>query len=83
MLFTRVARKAFERLPRAASDAIERHIEALRLDPRPDGCRKLTGADDLWRIRVGDYRVVYSIEDRRVVITIIRIAHRKDIYRGL
>ncbi len=56
-------------------------IDRLAVDPRPSGVRKLTGADNLWRIRVGDYRIVYEIEDDRLVVLIVRIGHRRDIYR--
>jgi mRNA interferase RelE/StbE len=51
--------------------------------PRPAGCRKLTGADDAYRIRVGEYRIVYQIADKVLIVHIIRVAHRKDVYRGL
>jgi mRNA interferase RelE/StbE len=60
---------------------IQKIIENLAIDPRPPGFKKLSGADDLYRIRIGDYRVVYSIKDHIVQILIIRIAHRKDVYR--
>ncbi len=55
-------------------------IESLAANPRPSGCRKLRGYKDLWRIRVGDYRIVFIIDDDRKVVTITRIAHRKDVY---
>jgi mRNA interferase RelE/StbE len=56
------------------------HIQALADNPRPPGCRKLTGADQ-YRIRRGAYRVVYSIEDERRVVIVVKIGHRKDVYR--
>jgi mRNA interferase RelE/StbE len=55
-------------------------IESLAADPRPSGCKKLRGYKDLWRIRVGDYRVVYVIDDTRKKLSITRIAHRQDVY---
>jgi mRNA interferase RelE/StbE len=55
-------------------------IEGLAANPRPSGCRKLRGYKDIWRIRVGDYRVVYIIDDERKLVSITRIAHRKDVY---
>ena len=58
-------------------------IDGLARQPRPAGCTKLIGADDAYRIRVGDYRIVYQIMDRVLIVWIIRIAHRKDVYRGL
>ena len=63
--FARSARKELERLG----------------DPRPTGCRKLEGAEDLWRIRIGDYRIIYSVDDSRHVVDISAIRHRSDAYR--
>ena len=56
-------------------------IEALQVDPRPDGCKKLQGTSDLYRIRVGDYRIVYQIHDKELLILIIRVGHRSEVYR--
>ena len=56
-------------------------IEDLRNDPRPSGVRKLSAEDNLWRIRVGDYRVVYAIADDKLIVTITRARHRRDVYR--
>lgn len=58
-------------------------IEALRQDPRPDCCRKLTGLDDLWRVRVGDWRVVHRIEEDRLVILVIAVSPRGRVCRDL
>jgi len=61
-----------------------RVVAALRIladNPRPPGCRKLTGSDRDWRVRVGDYRVVYEIDDRRREVRIMRIRHRREAYR--
>jgi mRNA interferase RelE/StbE len=55
-------------------------IEGLAANPRPTGCRKLRGYKDFWRIRVGDYRVVYIIDDDRKMVSVTRIAHRRDVY---
>ena len=57
-------------------------IERLGADPRPGGCRKLNGHKDLWRIRVGDYRVVYVVDDDRKMVSVTRIAHRRDVYES-
>jgi mRNA interferase RelE/StbE len=51
-------------------------------NPRPPGVLKMSGADNLWRIRIGDYRVVYEIHDERLIVLVLRVAHRKDVYRG-
>jgi mRNA interferase RelE/StbE len=55
-------------------------IELLAQQPRPKGCRKLTGKQGLWRIRIGDYRVVYSIDDVAKAVDIIAIRHRSGVY---
>ena len=56
-------------------------MDGLAKEPRPKGVKKLSGADDLYRIRVGDYRVVYQIRDDRLIVLVVRIGHRKDVYR--
>lgn len=53
----------------------------MKDNPRPDGCRKLAGEKRAWRIRVGDYRVLYEIADGTVTVTVFRVAHRRDVYR--
>ena len=62
-------------------DALEREICALADLPRPPGCLKMAGPGDEWRIRVGDWRVVYRIDDGRVVIIVVRVAPRGGVYR--
>ena len=79
--FARSARKELESLDRATGKRILSRIERLASAPRPSGCGKLVGANDLWRIRVGDYRVVYSVDDRRSLIDVQVIRHRRDAYR--
>lgn len=56
-------------------------IRSLADDPRPPGCDKLAGEDDRYRIRVGRYRVTYSVEDRELLVFVVRVAHRKEAYR--
>ncbi len=58
-------------------------IEALAHDPRPAGCRPLVGYPGYWRIRVGDYRIIYTVEDHRLVVIVLRVAHRREIYDRL
>ncbi len=53
----------------------------LAIDPRPSGARKLTGYDDVFRVRTGRYRVIYSIEGTSLIVLVLKIGHRKDIYR--
>ena len=56
-------------------------IEGLADDPMPVGCKKLVGSEHTYRIRVGDYRIVYDIQNANLVIFVIRIRHRRDVYR--
>jgi mRNA interferase RelE/StbE len=81
--FARSARKELEQLPSLVAGRIMDKIEALAGNPRPPGIIKLHGEKNLWRLRVGDYRVVYAIDDhsKRIDISIIR--HRREVYRGL
>lgn len=57
-------------------------IAELANDPRPFGCQKLSGQDD-YRIRQGNYRIIYSIDEQEKIARILKIAHRKDVYRGI
>ena len=76
------ARRELAKLPKPDGEWIARAIDGLAHQPRPQGCKKLANADDLWRIRVGDYRVVYRIEDARLVVLVVRIGHRRDVFRA-
>lgn len=78
---TRAAVKALRRLPETTRRRVERAIAGLADDPRPRGCLARSGREATWRIRIGDHRVVYEIHDQRLVVTIIRVAHRRDVYR--
>jgi mRNA interferase RelE/StbE len=78
--FVRSARKELEFLPASLIRRIVAKIELLTKNPRPPGCKKLRGAHDLWRIRVGEYRVIYSVLDREIRIEIITIRHRSQAY---
>ena len=75
------AERQIRKLPRVDQIRVVRVIRALSTDPRPPGCRKLSGHDDVFRVRSGRYRVLYSIEDRRLVIIILKVGDRKDVYR--
>jgi mRNA interferase RelE/StbE len=81
LTFAQSARKVLEKLPAREVNRIFPKIEALTKEPRPEGCRKLVGELDLWRIRVGEYRVIYSINDKEQVVDIVVIRHRRDAYR--
>jgi mRNA interferase RelE/StbE len=78
--FARSASKELEALPNALIIRIIGKIEALSKTPRPPGCRKLQGSNHLWRNRVGEYRVVYSVDDRAKAVDIVTIRHRSQAY---
>ena len=73
------AAKEISKLPKAAVKRIVDKIQTLSADPRPNGCKKLSG-DEKYRIRIGVYRVLYSIMDEKLVIYIVKVGHRKEIY---
>jgi mRNA interferase RelE/StbE len=75
--------KQMDRLPGKVRLRVLAALEHLRSDPRPVGCVKLSGEENLWRLRMGSYRVVYEIHDERLILLVLRVAHRKDAYRGL
>ena len=68
-------------IPKVDVKRILVHIEALRDDPRAPGCEKLSGAE-LYRVRQGIYRIVYEIHDEWIVVEVIRVGHRSEVYRG-
>ena len=79
--FTRSARKELETLDAKAVKRIFPVIEMLAAEPRPQGVRKLQGERALWRIRIGDYRVIYAINDPDRNVDIIAVRHRREAYR--
>lgn len=81
--FTRTARKELEAIDGITASKIISKIEILQSNPRPHGCKKLIGQNTLWRIRVGEYRIVYTIDDRNYLIDIMIIRHRSSVYKGL
>ena len=81
IVFARTARKELEILDNELIRRILRKIESLTANPRPPGCEKLKGRENLWRVRVGDYRIIYAVFDNNLLIDIILIRHRKDAYR--
>jgi mRNA interferase RelE/StbE len=81
ILLERGAEKDLSRLSAEIHDRVIRAIRALASNPRPPGCRKLVGSKNDWRIRVGDYRVVYEIADTIRVVRVNRVRHRREVYR--
>ena len=74
------AEKSLDKLPRPIRRRIVDAMKELRNHPRPAGVVKLAGDKNLWRIRIGSYRMVYEIHDDRLVVLVLRVAHRKDVY---
>jgi mRNA interferase RelE/StbE len=81
VVFARSARKELQNLDPQVARRILKQVEALVTDQRPSGVVKLEGATDLWRIRVGQWRVVYRVSDRERMVDIIAVRHRSDAYR--
>ena len=78
----RKAQRSLNKLPKDDFDAVLESVRGLANTPRPKGVEKIKSAG-LWRIRQGDYRIVYSIDDSQKTVTILRIGHRREIYRSL
>ena len=79
--FARSATKDLRGIDRKWIPRIITEIEGLAAAPRPTGCKKLVGSEHTYRIRIGDYRVIYDIQDEILVVFIVRIRHRRDVYR--
>ena len=60
---------------------VARTIDSLARDPRPPGVEKLRGTEDLWRVRVGEYRIIYAIRDDVLLLLVVRLGHRREVYR--
>ncbi len=78
---TRTAERVLKKLPTDDQQRVARTVAMLAIDPRPRGARKLAGHDDVFRVRTGRFRVIYSIEDRQLTVLVLKIGHRKDVYR--
>ncbi len=79
----RQAQRGLDRLPERDAEVIMDKLADLAQGPRPRGVEKLKSATELWRIRQGDYRIVYSVNDELKTINVWDIGHRREIYRGL
>lgn len=78
--FRPAALRELKRLPRSVSDQLLLIFEKLKENPRPPGCLKMKGDSGFWRVRSGNYRVIYDIQDSKLVVLIVDVGHRKDIY---
>jgi mRNA interferase RelE/StbE len=79
LLIKRRAQKQLAGIPQPNRDRIITAVHSLADDPRPSGVKKLSGRD-AWRIRVGDYRIIYEIDDGVLVVLVVSIGHRRDVY---
>jgi len=81
ILYKKSAEKDLRKLPQLIRIAIVRKIQSLANNPQPNGSVKLRGASNLYRIRHADYRIIYSVDSGELVIIVIKVAHRKEVYR--
>ncbi|HEU5400598.1 MAG TPA: type II toxin-antitoxin system RelE/ParE family toxin [Terriglobales bacterium] len=79
--FTSSVLRQLDKLPSKISHKLVAAAESLGDTPYPIGTKKMQGGQDLWRIRVGDYRIIYRVERHRLVVLILRIGHRREVYR--
>jgi len=79
---TKAARE-IRALPRQEQAQVIAKIEQLADNPRPPGCTKLVGGLGLWRLRSGSLRVIYQIQDARLLVTVVKVGNRRDVYRGM
>lgn len=79
--FTKGALKKLKKLPTDIKERIDSKILELADEPRPNGVKKLEGDDSLYRIRVNDYRIIYQIQDNVLLVTVVKVGHRREIYR--
>lgn len=77
------AARQLKKIDRAVLPHIVEKIDSLAGDPRPHGCEKLSGYDDLYRVRVGDYRIVYGVEDRLISVVVLKVGNRAEIYQRI
>ena len=75
------AEKDLRKLPVSIFERVLVHLRALSVDPRPPGCHKITGSKRDWRIRIGDYRMIYEIDDQARTVKVMRVRHRREVNR--
>ena len=81
VFLTPAADRQLAKFPGPVREMVAAVLVTLASNPRPTGCVKLSGSTDLWRVRVRDYRIVYTIADDQLVVTVVTIGHRMDVYR--
>jgi mRNA interferase RelE/StbE len=77
------AERHLSRLPIGVQENLVRRAEDLAANPRPTGARKLTGYENRWRVRVGNYRIIYEIRDDILIVLVVAVGHRREVYRGM
>ncbi len=77
----KTAENDLRRLPTSTFQRVIPQIRAFAQNPRPSGCQKLIGSKNDWRIRIGDYRVLYEIDEKAKAVRIMRVRHRREVYR--
>jgi mRNA interferase RelE/StbE len=75
------AERQLRKLSKRDQHRVVKVIEQLGVEPRPRGCRKLQAYDDIYRVKTGVFRILYSVEDRRLLVLVLKVGHRKTIYR--
>jgi mRNA interferase RelE/StbE len=78
--FAPLARRQIKKLPREVQKRIIDRVEELAINPRPAGVKKLVSGENLFRVRVGEYRAIYQIRDRELIVVIVKVGHRREIY---
>ena len=78
---SRTAERQLKKLSRGDQERVIRAVLALAHDPHPTGSRKLSGYGDVFRIRIGQYRVLYSIARTKLIVVVLKVGHRRDVYR--
>jgi mRNA interferase RelE/StbE len=78
--FAPLARRQIKKLPREVQKRIIERVEELALSPRSAGVTKLVSEENLYRVRIGEYRAVYQIRDRELIVLIVKVGHRREIY---
>ena len=78
---SRTAERQLRKLPRNDQQRLARTILTLAIDPFPRGARKLSGYDDVYRVRAGNYRVLYSVSTATLIVIVLKVGHRRDVYQ--
>ena len=81
VLISSSAEKSIKKIPKKDIKRIIDSIQVLAINPYPQGCRKLMGEEHTYRIRTGKYRIIYEVQDKKLIILVLKIGHRKDVYQ--